>query len=378
MEKLDLCSALAHASSSRVISGAHVLSFQPTKEPNEDRYLVEEWPLHTGLWRFFAVFDGHGAGTEAVEFVLAALPSAIKSALSTLTSEDISDARIEDVLVNCMRHVDMRIQTDFLALFPGVIDDLSQDDIHRAIRDPDSVQGHSRIEVLRARTGTTAVVALVDPTRSIHVASLGDCDAVLGTTSKKGHPKILSKRHNCTNDSEVERIRAEHPGEIECVNTETSRTLGLIAVTRAMGDTLFKIPAGYTERVAPLSLPPMHPNYDLQGLAARNITPPYLSNIAEVMHLSLLRTDVLAAPPLLIMASDGLINILSRTKRGPQISEAASSWCSAALSEATQNMAVNILWDALQPEDGENLYKSMVDGQYGRRVDDITIIVSPL
>lgn len=85
----------------------------------------------------------------------------------------------------------MRIEADFTGLFPGPgkMDDLSQKDIgedvrehmrerlRRAMRDPDSVEGHSRAEVLRARTGTTALVALIDPKKSIHVASLGDCDA---------------------------------------------------------------------------------------------------------------------------------------------------------------------------------------------------------
>ena len=33
------------------------------------------------------------------------------------------------------------------------------------------------MEILRARTGTTALVALIDPLKSLYVTSLGDCDA---------------------------------------------------------------------------------------------------------------------------------------------------------------------------------------------------------
>jgi hypothetical protein len=117
-----------------------------------------------------------------VDFVLATLPHEIKSALSSkLTDEDtdISDQFVEKLLIQSIRNMDMRIQAEFTALFPGPDDigNLSQEAIREALRDPNSNEGHSRVEVLRARTGTTAIVALIDPKNAIHVASLGDCDA---------------------------------------------------------------------------------------------------------------------------------------------------------------------------------------------------------
>ncbi|KAJ7507077.1 phosphatase 2C-like domain-containing protein [Mycena galericulata] len=373
---------LAKVSSACILSGAHALSFQPAADqPNEDRYFVEDWLLPSGKWKMLAVFDGHGAGTEAVDFVLGALPRAIRSAVCTISYAHISDTHLGEILRTCIRDVDMRIQNDFVSLFPGDINECSDEDIRSVIRDPDSSQGDSRVEVLRARTGTTAIVALVDPKSSIHVASLGDCDAVLGTKDEEGlwRTTILSARHNCGNEDEVARIKAEHQNEPECVNTETQRTLGLIAVTRALGDTLFKLPAVYTERVAPLSLPPMHPNYDLKGLAARNLTPPYLSNVAEVVHFALPQANALAGQHILILASDGLANIFSRTKNVRQLTEAAPLWCAASAAfEGTGNMAVDVLWDALEGLDDQNLFESMINGQYSRRVDDITIIVCPL
>ncbi|KAJ6588172.1 phosphatase 2C-like domain-containing protein [Mycena capillaripes] len=354
---MDLRAGLFQASSACIISGVHAMSFQPLSVTNEDRYFVEEWPLRNGMWKMLAVFDGHGAGTETVDFVLATLPPQIKSAL-------VSKWRTET-------------PAEFTALLPKANDigDLSPEAIREALLDPDSNEGHSRVEVLRARTGTTALIALVHPSNSIHVASLGDCDAVLATKEDAGwRTKILSARHNCTNECEVARTRAEHPDEAECVNTETRRILGLIAVTRALGDTLFKLPAVYTERVAPASMPPIHPNYDLKGLAARNLTAPYLSNIAEVTHVAPPQSD---ARRLLILASDGLINILSRSKNVRELSEAVALWLSAAVADVSKssNMAVDLLWDSLQPQDGENLYKSILEGQYRGRVDDITIVV---
>jgi hypothetical protein len=109
--------------------------------------------------------------------VLATLPGVIKTSISRLRVEDISDTSLEEILQTCIRDLDLRIQRDFVSLFPGDISVLSDDDIRNAIRDPESPEGNSRVEVLRARTGTTALVALIDPGESIHVASLGDCDA---------------------------------------------------------------------------------------------------------------------------------------------------------------------------------------------------------
>lgn len=56
---------------------------------------------------------------------------------------------------------------------------------------------------------------------------------MLGTETEKGWDTvILSARHNCANENEVARIRAEHQGEAECVDAATQRTLGLITLTR--------------------------------------------------------------------------------------------------------------------------------------------------
>ncbi|KAJ7172106.1 phosphatase 2C-like domain-containing protein [Mycena filopes] len=388
MDSTDLRSRFFDCSHPHVLHGAHVVTFQPAETPNEDRFFVQDWALPNGRWKMLAVFDGHGAGTEAVDFVLDVLPKEIKFALNRMlvaSNEDISNQVLEGLLTKCICDVDVRIQSDFTALFPDGIDCLSQEEISRAIKNPESSEGHSRLEVLRARTGTTAIVALIDPKNGIHVASLGDCDAVLVTLkSTVWKPRILSARHNCANETEVARIRTEHPGEPDCVNTDTQRTLGLIAVTRALGDTLFKLPAAYTERVAPLSLPPIHPNYDLKGLAARNITPPYLSNTADVTHTAVPLTvgaehaSDFSPQRLLILASDGLVNILSRSKGIRELPEAAAVWGASAVSGDWENMAVNVLWEALLGANGKSLYEDMVQKQSGRRVDDITIIVCPL
>ncbi|KAJ7832730.1 hypothetical protein B0H14DRAFT_2591855 [Mycena olivaceomarginata] len=87
----------------------------------------------------------------------------------------------------------------------------------------------------------------------------------------------------------------------------------------------------YTERFALLSRPPIYPNYNLKGLSARNLTPPYLSNIAEVMDVALLQFD--DARWLLILALDGLAHILSLSEDVWDLLTAAElQWCAAAVS----------------------------------------------
>ncbi|KAF7343316.1 MFS transporter [Mycena venus] len=180
---MDLRAHLREAASLRVVCGAHVLSFQPSSTPNEDRWFVNAWPFKNGTWKLLAVFDSHGAGTEAVDFVLATLPDEVESALrsefETAEDLDLSDEIVEEILIRCIRNVDLHIQNGFTALLPppSEIADLSQKDIEQALQDPNSDEGNPHVEVLRARTGTTALVALVDPKKVIHVASLGDSDA---------------------------------------------------------------------------------------------------------------------------------------------------------------------------------------------------------
>ena len=69
-----------------------------------------------------------------------------------------------------------------LDLFPGgeaQLAALSDDAVRAVVRDPDprNAAGRARVEIFRARTGTTVLVVLVDPSGAMHAASLGDCEA---------------------------------------------------------------------------------------------------------------------------------------------------------------------------------------------------------
>ncbi|KAK0469233.1 protein serine threonine phosphatase 2C [Desarmillaria tabescens] len=370
---------LARVSNATVKCGAHIVAFQPStrlQDRIEDRHVVEEWELASGTWKFISVFDGHGAGHETVDFVAETLPGKVKASLQTLPSP--SESAIEKILVDCISDIDERIKTDFLDFFPGglaQISALNDYEIKEIITDPSSETGNSYVQLMRARTGTTALVALISPSKSLFVASLGDCDAILGTLDSIGRQsvKILSAYHNCRNDAEADRVRAEHPGETECIYEY--RTLGLITLTRAIGDMPFKLPVIYARRVLALATPPFHPNYKIDALMARNLTPPYLSNQADVVHVSV------DQPSVLILSTDGLINLYSRSSQVKNTADAAPLWF-AAINRARQdssNLALDLLWNVLGGDGEANLYSLMMQQQFNsRRVDDTTIIILPL
>lgn len=99
--------------------------------------------------------------------------------ISALKSEQrLSDSAVAEILVQCISRIDDIIREEFMALFQGgnkPVDELSDDEIKSIIDDPRTKSSY--VQIMRARTGTTAMVALIDPQNSLHVASLGDCEA---------------------------------------------------------------------------------------------------------------------------------------------------------------------------------------------------------
>ena len=90
----------------------------------------------------------------------------------------LQPSMIEEILVKCISDIDDRIKADLVKFFPGglkQISELRDHEIKSIIKDPETE--YSYVQILRARTGTTALIALVDPPKSLHVASLGDCEA---------------------------------------------------------------------------------------------------------------------------------------------------------------------------------------------------------
>ncbi len=94
-----------------------------------------------------------------------------------------------------------------------------------------SVNTQVSLSVQVAFAGCTACVAHVG-TDGIHVANAGDCRAVLGVQEEDGSWSALplSQDHNSQNQTELERIKAQHPpSERDTVVTD-DRLLGVRAL----------------------------------------------------------------------------------------------------------------------------------------------------
>ncbi|CAB4059289.1 PDP [Lepeophtheirus salmonis] len=88
-----------------------------------------------------------------------------------------------------------------------------------------------------AMSGAVAVMAHIDGPH-LHVASTGDCSAVLGTLSETDTwiGKKMTVEHNADNATEVKRIISEHPESEKRTILNKDRLLGVLAPLRAFGD----------------------------------------------------------------------------------------------------------------------------------------------
>ncbi|KAJ8968697.1 hypothetical protein NQ317_007344 [Molorchus minor] len=150
-----------------------------------------------------------------------------------------------------------------------------------------------------AMSGAVACVAHIDGPH-LHVASVGDCCAVLGTQSETNSwvAAKLTNEHNAYSQSEIDRIIKEHPYNESTTVLKMDRLLGQLAPLRSMGDFRFKwskeimvkVAQHFGEHIIP-------PNYH---------TPPYLTALPEVTYCRLSPRD-----KFLILATDGLWDVMS-------------------------------------------------------------------
>ncbi|XP_039497888.1 pyruvate dehydrogenase [acetyl-transferring]-phosphatase 1, mitochondrial isoform X2 [Drosophila santomea] len=136
----------------------------------------------------------------------------------------------------------------------------------------------------------------------MHVASTGDCGAVLGVLdpqTQQWQPKKLNIEHNTENMSEVRRILGEHPKEEQETVIRNGRLLSQLAPLRAFGDFRYK----WSLDVMQQKVLPM---FGEQAMAPNYYTPPYLTARPDVQQHELGPND-----KFLVIASDGLWDFLS-------------------------------------------------------------------
>ncbi|KAG0695033.1 phosphatase 2C-like domain-containing protein [Suillus ampliporus] len=263
-------------------------SFQPhIISANDDRSLILDLSFPNGIWSLTAVFDGHG-GHETADYLVAELPSFLMAGLSsTMTNvEGVSDA-----LTSAIYDFDEAMKRDFLEIFPEGIDEIATmpEAMVKARVNDQCSGGLNHMKALRCMRGSTILLALVDPTKKhLWVLSLGDGVAVLGSrqdASSQWNASILSDNHNGNNPSEADRIRQQHPDEPECIFDD--RILGNLAVTRAVGDHAFKLPATYAEKIFLNVEPGFRVPAAVESFVPRNLSPRYISNFANVRYVDL-------------------------------------------------------------------------------------------
>ncbi|KPU74997.1 uncharacterized protein Dana_GF21118, isoform B [Drosophila ananassae] len=136
----------------------------------------------------------------------------------------------------------------------------------------------------------------------LHVASTGDCGAVLGILdpqTQQWTPKKLNIEHNTENIGEVRRILAEHPRQEQETVIRNGRLLSQLAPLRAFGDFRYK----WSVDVMQNKVVPM---FGEHAVAPHYYTPPYLTARPDVQQHQLGPND-----KFLVIASDGLWDFLS-------------------------------------------------------------------
>lgn len=164
-------------------------------------------------------------------------------------------------------------------------------------------------------SGAVAVVAHIEDL-DLHLASTGDCTAVLGSLCPETglwHPKKLNNEHNTDNHQEVQRILSEHPKEESDTAIRNDRLLGQLAPLRALGDFRYKWSNDLLDKY-------VIPAFGEQAVPPNYRTPPYLTGRPDVEHHRLTVND-----KFLVIGSDGLWDFLTPSQVVTLVAEHTNS-----------------------------------------------------
>lgn len=371
----------ANAKTSNV-SGLRVDSvwFQPAQGENnnsQDRIYDGVCEVSGEQWALAAVFDGH-AGEECAEHTVKNLPGHLQQALSAHTGGSVAN-RIANAVVS----FDDAITDQVRSIFPNpeLLASTPAHQLEAMINDHAS-GGTNYKKIILAMRGTTALVSLVDESRkNMWVAGVGDSPAVLGIKRHDGTwtARNLVVPHNGRNEEELQRVRDAHPEEPDA--TLRNRVLGAIAVTRAIGDVAFKVPAAYTEQVFLRAKPGFRVHSSVEAFTKRNLSPPYLSAIPDVVQVSL-EGDAEGTPRFVLLMSDGVIDDALLHVRGDTEPTSFQRWVElvgacldAGESGAPSNLALAVLRDVFGGANEQQLSAYLTLDSDEKWIDDTSIQV---
>ncbi|KAJ7209524.1 phosphatase 2C-like domain-containing protein [Mycena pura] len=360
------------------------LSFQPCSPhvyQNQDRFVVEEWSLPGGTWQFNSIFDGH-VNHHTVDYVAETLPRKLKESLTAALQHSgyILPERVGQIMRDSVVQLDDSILHNFFDIFPRDLKSLSRmtNKEVQNIFQRDST-GQSRRAAARCLGGTTLIFSLTDPDeKNVWVANLGgkaclSLHLVLGLrhSSEGWTGTLVNRLHAGQNPSEVQRLRAEHPREPECLRD--GRVLGFLEPTRAIGDLWLKIPSLYSSRVFSNLNQAWISQGTLKHCTSRISSPPYVSNIPDVYHY-----DISSQPGFLLLCSDGLP--VTETYNGMDVSSMVRVWTEFVghildSQPPVVNVALSLLRAAIGGQDEHKVSRSLTVEMEERWMDDVSISI---
>lgn len=246
-----------------------------------------------GKWMAWAVFDGH-CGWQLSNLLKTQLMPFVRRSLADAKPADKSDDVSEEV-------VHQALKKSFTTLDDALVKSAT------AIIESDLPFAEKARRLEPAYAGACALLTLFDPrSRKLHVASTGDCRAVLGQKTADGRWVATALSEDCTGatPSEVARIKAQFPDEPDVV--QGGRVWGL-QPSRTFGDGMWKWTAALKKNL----------RYHFNGLSLPSHTRykkykdgPYVT--AEPLVTTTQIPDPKdGQPSFLILATDGLWDTMS-------------------------------------------------------------------
>ena len=157
----------------------------------------------------------------------------------------------------------------------------------------------------------------------------------------------------------------------------------ILTSVEAIGDFLFKLPRIYTDRVFLNAVPGFRTSRNVQEFIGRNLTPPYMSAAADVRHVSLHDHRENDEEVVLLLASDGLIDLYDpeekrETDGNYGLDALAKKWVDVIGNNDGQNKALSLLRDSIGGDDTVKVSTFLTLEADERWMDDVTILVQKI
>jgi serine/threonine protein phosphatase PrpC len=191
--------------------------------------------------------------------------------------------------------------------------------------------------VLPGWSGSCAVMTVIIG-RDVYVANAGDTRAIIiRETDAKYNVEQLTIDQNSSEETEVARIKAEHPDEPYVISG--GRVLGYIEPTRALGDGLYKWPLEFQTEVLPVA-------------NEICLKPPYVIAEPQIKHIIIDDTD-----DKIVLMTDGIYKFESN--QGSMNILKGTTEC---LFNSDDNMATHLVRNCLSG--------------YCRRPDEVVLMIT--